>query len=359
MTGLNKSTVLSLVEELSVLGLVAESSAVSDGSRGRPSSIVHPNTTDVVAVVTEIAVDFARLAVIGLGGTVLQSIDIDVSPRRLGPAATAQALGEAGVQLIVPGSAVVAAATAIHGVVSPEGHLVTAPNIDWHDIDLPTFTRSLLPGGIDVFFGNDADLGALGEHRRGAGAAWSDLLYISAERGIGGGLIRDGRLQSGARGYGTELGHLIVSPGGRTCACGAAGCLETEIGEAALLRKAGRRTDARTVIELARNGDTAAMDAVTDVASWLGFAIGNLVTLLDPERVIAGGYLADIVELAGDVVRAEVDQMQQMRRGDLVPIVPSTLGRDAALIGAAELAFDHVLQDPAAISPRQPMKETG
>ncbi|MDG2025908.1 MAG: ROK family protein [Acidimicrobiales bacterium] len=352
-TGLNKSTVLSLVDELSELGLISESTAVSDGSRGRPSAIVQLNSENVVTVVSEIAVDFARIAVVGLGGIVMQSIDVDVNPRAVGPTATAQALGEAGVNLIVPGSAVVAAATAVHGVVSTEGHLTTAPNLDWRNLDLGQLARPFLPRDIPVFFGNDADLGALGEHRRGVARDVEGLLYLSAERGIGGGLIRGGELQQGIHGHATEVGHFVVRRAGSRCSCGSKGCLETEIGESALLRKAGRRSSAGRVVELAREGDSAAQRAVADVASWLGFAIGNLVNLLDPGMTVAGGFLSDIVELAGDTVRRESEAVALVT--EAIDIRASALNRDAALVGAAELAFDHILQDPAAIALRSPI----
>lgn len=350
-TGLNKSTVLSLVDELTTLGLVHEASGSSDGSRGRPSPIVHPNTESVAVFAAEIAVDFARISLVGLGGHVLQSVDVDINPHDAGPRATAQALGEAGYQLLTPGITVVAAATAVHGVVAADGHLITAPNLGWHDIDLRASSERFIDT-LPVFFGNDADLGALGEHRRGVARDARDVLFLSAERGIGGGMLRDGNVQKGIHGYSTEVGHLVVRRDGRQCACGSHGCLETEIGEPALLRKAHRRSDARTVIELARSGDTAARDAVLDVAGWLGFALGNLTNLFDPEIIVAGGYLADVVDFAPDVVATEMAKASLVDPEHRPPVVGSALGADAVLVGAAELAFDHILQDPAAIAPR-------
>ena len=90
-----------------------------------------------------------------------------------------------------------------------------------------------------VFISNDADLGAIAEFARGVGARSRNLIYISGEVGIGGGIIIDGRVMSGAGGYGGEVGHMVVNPHGVLCRCGATGCWETEIGRDAVVRAAG------------------------------------------------------------------------------------------------------------------------
>ena len=196
-TGLNKSTVLSLVEELVQHDMVTEQHAVSDGSRGRPSPVVAPNPRRVVAIASEIGVAHARIATVGLGGTVFGSIKADVHPAVDGPEATSRALGAASMSLLADRPAVVGAGTAIHGLVTLGGQLVDAPNMGWSNLDLTAYGRAILPRRIPLLFGNDADLGALAEHRRGSGhnLGAPDLLYLSAEMGIGGGLIRDGERQ--------------------------------------------------------------------------------------------------------------------------------------------------------------------
>ena len=354
-TGLNKSTVLSLVEELAERGLVTEETAVSDGSRGRPSAVVTPNSSQVVVIASEIAVDHARIATVGLGGTVFKSTEVDIHPAQDGPNATSRALGAASIGLLAQRPSVVGAGTAIHGLVTLDGHLVEAPNMGWSDLDLHFYGRTMLPREIPLLFGNDAHLGALAEHRRGSGRQLNtgDLLYLSAERGIGGGLIRDGERQTGNNDHATEVGHLVVNRGGSKCQCGSHGCLETEIGELALLRKAGRprvdRRSAERVIQDAAAGDGSAQDAVEDVASWLGFGIGNLVNVCDPGLVVCGGFLAGIHRLATETVENEAGAVIVASQHRNLKIVGSTLGADAALIGAAELVFDHVLRDPAAL----------
>ncbi len=363
-TGLNKSTVLSLVDELVQRGLVTEEAAVPDGSRGRPSAVVTPNSTQVVVIASEIAVDQARIATVGLGGTVFNSVEVDIHPALDGPDATSRALGEASVDLLAELPPVVGAGTAIHGLVTLDGHLVEAPNIGWSDLDLHAHGRAVLPHEIPLLFGNDAHLGALAEHRRGSGHQinTADLLYLSAERGIGGGLIRDGERQTGHNDHATEVGHMVVNRHGTKCKCGSRGCLETEIGELALLRKAGRqrvdRSSAEQLIMDAESGDETARRAVDDVASWLGFGIGNLINICDPGLVVCGGYLAGIHRLATETIEREAAAVIVANQHRNFRIVGSALGPDAALVGAAELVFDHVLRDPAGLASTRLTRES-
>lgn len=356
-TGLNKSTVLSLVDELAHHGLVTEQQGASNGNRGRPSPVVAPNPHRVVAIATEISVAHARIATVGLGGRVFESVEADVHPAIDGPEATTRALGEASISLLAKGAAVVGAGTAIHGLVTIDGQLVDCPNMGWSSLELASYGQAVLPRELPLLFGNDADLGALAEHRRGIGRNVDapDLLYLSAEIGIGGGLIRGGERESGRHGHATEVGHLVVNPAGTACACGSRGCLETEVGALALLRKAGRTSSNRRgvegVLEDAQFGHKQARAAVADAAGWLGFGIGNIVNILDPGLVVCGGFLAGIHQLAADEIEYAARAVIVAGNRRPLHIVPAVLGGDAALVGAAELVFDHVLSDPAALVP--------
>jgi len=358
-TGLNRSTVLSVVDELSTLGLVTETEAVSDGTRGRPSAVVEANGDDVVAIGVEIAVDRARIAVIGLGGNVHRSIDVEVNPAQQGPATTATAIGEASIDLLQGRPRVIGVGTAVHGMVDRQGRLATGPNLGWSSLDLASGSRPWQPDHVPTFFGNDAALGALGEYRRGVGHASDQLFYLSAERGIGGAAITSGVSQLGANGFAGEVGHMVVNRGGRECSCGSRGCWETEIGESAVLRKAGRRTNnqggAAGVLAAALEGEAKAVAAIRDVAGWLGFGLGNIANLTDPQTVICGGYLSDVLDGYRQIVEAEIAAVRVPTGLATPAIVASTLGADAALVGAAELAFDHLIDDPA--QTRQPGRQ--
>ena len=105
------------------------------------------------------------------------------------------------------------------------------------------------------------------------------------------------------------------------------------------------------MIEAAAAGDTQARAAVDDAASWLGFGIGNLVNILDPGLVVCGGFLAAIHRLAVAEIERTARAVTVAGESRTLHIAPAVLGADAALVGAAELVFDHVLRDPAALVP--------
>ncbi|MGH8878091.1 MAG: ROK family protein, partial [Stackebrandtia sp.] len=164
-----------------------------------------------------------------------------------------------------------------------------------------------------ITVGNVADVSALAEHTRGAAKGLSNVIYLYGDVGIGAGIITGGRRLSGHAGYGGEVGHMVVHPGGRECGCGSRGCWETEIGERALLETAGRgdksgRDAVLTVIDAARRGDSAADRAVKQVGDWLGFGVANLVNIFNPEVVLFGGTLRDVYLAAAATVRSRLNK---------------------------------------------------
>src|SRR5690606_8340626 len=110
----------------------------------------------------------------------------------------------------------------------------------WRDVPLGERLSAALSLDVPVELANEADLGALAEHRRGAAMGADAVLYVTGEVGVGGNVLVNGQPLSGAAGYAGEIGHLFVNPDGRRCGCGAIGCWETEIGERAMLARAGR-----------------------------------------------------------------------------------------------------------------------
>ena len=182
---------------------------------------------------------------------------------------------------------------------------------------------------------------------RGAGAGSTDMVYLTGEAGVGGGIITGGRRLRGRGGYAGEVGHMIVNPGGRVCRCGARGCWETEIGEAALLDGAPQ-DGLDAFVAAALDGDAAALAKIGRFAGWLGIGVGNLVNIFNPEVVILGGVLRQLLPLVREeVVRALWDGGPAAPREGL-RLLPPALGADSALLGAAELAFAPLLADPLA-----------
>ena len=135
--------------------------------------------------------------------------------------------------------------------------------------------------------------------RRGAAVGSDNVIYLYGDVGVGAGIMAGGRRVTGHGGYGGEVGHMVVNPYGRPCSCGSRGCWETEIGEHALLRLAGRadrsgRDAVLAVVDAAMRGDSQAQHALRQVGDWVGFGVGNLVNIFNPEVVIFGGTLRDV-----------------------------------------------------------------
>jgi predicted NBD/HSP70 family sugar kinase len=151
------------------------------------------------------------------------------------------------------------------------------------------------------------------------------------------------------------VGHIPFDPDGLPCRCGARGCWETRIGEEALLRLAGHRADGgRTAVEAvlaeATAGDARALAALDEVGRWLGIGLAGLVNILDPSLIVLGGRFAWIHPFVAETIDRELDRRALRAPRRLVRIEPSRLGLDAPLAGAAELAFEAFLSDPASVT---------
>jgi predicted NBD/HSP70 family sugar kinase len=210
-----------------------------------------------------------------------------------------------------------------------------------------------LEATVPIAVANEADLGALAEHRRGAAVGADHVLYISGEVGVGGGLIVDGRPLTGVAGYGGELGHIPVNPAGVACGCGSIGCWETEVGAGALLQRAGHsagggRAKVDAVLREAAGGAPMALCALDVTGRWLGFGLAGLVNVFNPQLVVLGGLFGRIYPFVARILQSELERLALPAPRALVRVVPATLGEDAPLIGAAELAFEPMLTDPAA-----------
>lgn len=356
-TGLTRSAIGGLVAELSGLGLVRQDAATPDGTPGRPSPVVHIDDACVGALAIEITVDELGVAIVGLDGSVVHSRR--VSRQRGGPSVVdavadiVALVGALGVKSRdVNGRRLVGIGVAIAGLVDDATNVVVrAPNLDWTNVALGEQLSDALGLQLPLFVANDGDVGALAEARFGAGVGADNMVYVSGEVGVGGGIFVDGRRVAGRSGFAGEIGHMPVNPDGQLCRCGATGCWETEIGEVTLLVRAGRDPDGGArliadVIEAAKRGEPAATEALAEEARWLGVGIAGLINIFDPEIVVLGGFLGAIVPLIDDQLRARVEARSFQGLCRSVAVVGGALGGDAGLIGAAELAFEPLVSNP-------------
>ncbi len=354
-TGLNRSTVGDLVSELVDLGLARESAGVSGGV-GRPSLRVEPVAEAATVLALDMRVERTVAAVVGLGGTVFSRREqrhAGASERDL----LAQVC-EISRQVIAEGPGLttwVGTGIGVPGVVRTHDGLVRfAPNLGWVDVPLGDLVEesfgSSFGGARPVAVRNDSDLGVLAEQMRGAAADADNVIYLSGDVGIGGGLLIDGRPLVGAGGYGGEVGHMRVNPAGQVCRCGAVGCWETEIGQDAIVRASGA-SDIDEALARAAAGDERASSALVEVARWLGVGLASLVNIANPEVIVLGGHLGAIHDAQPEVIERFVDGALPAPR-EQARIMCAALGAEGTLIGASELAFNGLLADPVGVLSR-------
>jgi predicted NBD/HSP70 family sugar kinase len=355
LLGLNRSTIGSVIADLVALGVVVERVPARADGVGRPSHLVGPRPDGPYVIAVEIDADHVTTSAVGLGGQVLSRDDHDLRPQDTGSRAVADRIRADAATIaaaVSPGAFLVGVGVSLPGTVRQSDEMVQqAPNLGWRDEPFHDLLAARFPLGLPIRLGNDADVGVLAEHLRGAAQGATDAVYLIGKIGVGAGMIVGGRPLTGAGGLAGEVGHMVLDPAGPVCRCGSNGCMEALVGEAALLRASGRRRPpsrraVAQVLEAARLGEPAALAGIERVGSALGLAIANVVNLLNPEVVILGGSLAPILELGAASIEAELDRRAMAGPRRMVTLRTPGLGDDSSLIGAAELAFRPLLADP-------------
>ena len=354
-TGLTRSAIRALTGELIAGDLATEGPATLDGTPGRPSPLVRLHPHGAVVIALEIAVDSLAVAAVGLGGEVFCVERIGLPRGRSSVADIAAALAELADRVRrgpLDGDSIVG--VAVVGIVRrTDGMVALAPNLGWRDEPLGEHLAAALGIDAPIAFANESDLAALAELRRGIARNVNDVVLIWGSVGVGGGLIAGGEPLTGAAGYGGELGHIPVNPDGLPCRCGSIGCWETEVGGSAILRRAGYPPEGGpsaldAVLADAEAGSPLALDAFAETGRWLGIGLAGVINTLNPELVLIGGRFAPSYPFLRTALEAELDRRVLRASRRLVRVIPATLGVDAPLLGAAELAFEPLLSDPAA-----------
>ena len=239
--------------------------------------------------------------------------------------------------------------------------LLQSPNLkNLESVYLKNFLTEAVQ--LPVYLENDANAAALGEKWAGAGRGIENFLLITLGTGIGGGLVLKGDLWSGENGKAGEFGHMIVEQSGAACAFGKHGCLEAYSSGEAISRMAREALqsgacsalknlssgnfdtiDAEMVYHAAQNGDTVAIEVYRRAARYLAIGIANVNNLLDIQHVILCGGVSKAFNLLAAVLIEEVKKQVFLISRDRIVIVPSQLGSEAGIYGAAYLAL-HNLQ---------------
>ncbi|MEA2210792.1 MAG: hypothetical protein QOF83_740 [Solirubrobacteraceae bacterium] len=348
--GLSSGMASDVVAALVAARQLSEGSVVASGGRGRPTRSLWAHPQGPLVAVAAIAHESWQAEAIALGGDVVARL----SDRHGGQAGHVMAVvAEALMELCQahPGR-VGAVAVSVPGTVSGT-RLVQAANLGWRDLELATL-RPSLGAGVPFMASNDATYSAIGEFSRGAAVGSVSSLHLFIDSGVGGALIEDGRVTTGAHGMAGEFGHMPFGSRRARCRCGARGCWNTDLEGATLAAGLGRPVPAdevsfsRAVLAMAREGSPDELRVIRRAAGALGRGAAGLVNATDPELVVLSGLAVELWQTApGPLDSAYRDGLMAMIASDPPLLVAGALGDRAPLVGAMEAAFEPILTHPA------------
>jgi glucokinase-like ROK family protein len=374
ITGLNKSTVSSLVEELLDRQLIHEAGINSTGA-GRPSTLLELNSQAGQIIGVELGVDFVSVALTDFLGNIVWRHTENADPAASQEKTLSQTLDLVQQALEIArnqGNYVLGIGLATPGTVDLEkGVLIFAPNLHWHNVPLRKIFSD--PTGLNVFIENDANAAAIGEHLFGAARHSNNFIFVFAGVGIGGGLFLNGQLYRGNNGYAGEIGHspIMAEPFQNPCHCGNRGCWETYANQYSIIQRVQARLEVKRasiipklmveqnlpitialIKQAADAGDEESLSSFAEAGAAMGQGFASLINIFNPEKIILGGPLSSaghyllpsIMETVGKHSLPEIDQQ--------VEVCLSTFGPDASLIGAVAVVVDDILSKPTHIERR-------
>jgi len=237
------------------------------------------------------------------------------------------------------------------------GLLLYPPNlIGWKEVPLVSIIHQHF--GYDVRLENDANCAALGERSFGAGRTYKNFIGLTLGTGVGSGIILDGKIYHGSKGYAGEFGHMSINYSGLLCKCGSRGCIEAYVGSAAIAQRAWARisrtpesllykqgygavTDLtpQMIAEAAAAHDATSRRVLYETGEYLGVAIASVANLFDVTVFIIGGGVAGAGEFLFEGIQKKAREMVLQVHKEHLTIIPAELGNDAGMFGAAAL-FD-------------------
>jgi predicted NBD/HSP70 family sugar kinase len=366
-SGLSKATVSSLVTDLEARGLVHDA-GVSAGGQGRPGQLVDLRPDAVCGVGLDVHVGHVGAIVTDLAGDVLFTKRITADVPGAGAERALDLLAQLATDAMAGLKNAVGVTVSVPGLVDTAAGTVTfSPRLRWRDVavadGLAARTGLLLD---QIVVDNDANLGAMAEF---AAMDVADLVYLTGDYGIGGGVIAGGRLVRGVGGFAGEIGHMAMDPLGPYCSCGRRGCWETQVGLGALLHACADSEDPirdpaldldqrmRMIRARAEQHDRRTLDALHQIGTALGLGVSYLVNLLNPSVVVLGGYFAALPEWLVEPIRNQVVAHVLAPGAGGARVVGSRLGFTAATTGGALASLRRVLEDPTVVPVVQATEE--
>jgi glucokinase-like ROK family protein len=369
ITKLNRSTISNIVNVLLEDGLVLEMDTM-ESKIGRPgiALALRPDGGAVIGV--EIGVGFISVILTDFVANILwrewieflpskPQIEIISEAERLIDQAISFAedkyLRVLGIGLGVPGLVNV-----------QKGELLFAPNLGWRDVPFRLMWNQRFH--LPLYIENEANLGALGEYYFGVGREVDNFIYLSSGVGLGGGIIIDGKLFKGGRGFAGEIGHIQRDPQGELCGCGRRGCWETQVGPRAVLQRVKRSIQAdpastaakyangdldnltfNQVVDCALQGDQLCRSAMEEVGKNLGTGIADLANIFNPQMVVIGGAFSYGREIILPVLKDTISTETLSAVKEDLSVIFSKHGADACVLGAIAVVLDDILREIALV----------
>ena len=353
-TGLNKATVSSLVADLLDRRLLREDG--SSGFRvGRPATMLVLDGEPYATVGIEVGSDHVTALAVDLLGNRLLSWHRSLTEHLTSPgqavAAVASLARRAVTRVGRQGRRILGLTVGVPGLVDVDGVVRSSLHLGWCDVDLRgELVTALRRPEYPVTVDSAANLAVLAEQRWGRHPEAANLAYLTGGAAISAGVVIDGRLLRGSRGFGGAIGHIQVLPGGPPCLCGRDGCLETLAGIPALIRRAlpdaedaaDLALDVQEVVRRAKANDPCALDALAETGRWLGHGASLLSNVVNPQVLILGGYFAPLAPWLEPAMAAELALRTVAPQAGGCRIAPAALGAESATLGAAARVLDQI-----------------
>ncbi|HUH99126.1 MAG TPA: ROK family transcriptional regulator [Anaerolineales bacterium] len=362
-TGLNKSTVSSLVEDLLVRNLVHETGINSAGT-GRPAMLLEINPQAGAIIGVEFGVDFISIILTDFVGKILLRKNVIADPAASQEKTLEQAyhlIEEAVLFCRDKDDRILGLSFAIPGTVElKEGLLIFAPNLNWRNTPIrEIFSRRT---GLKVFVENDANAAAVAEHLFGVAQNLNDFIFVFAGVGLGGGLFLNGQLYRGKGGYAGEIGHtsIMAEPFRLPCRCGNLGCWETYVNQESIIQRMRSRLDNKqngslsisSIKRAADRGDENAIESIAEAGTAMGIGLAGLVNIFNPEKIIIGGPISVVGDYLLPSVQESLQKYSMAEIAVQMQVNLSEFGPDASLVGAAAIVVDDILQNPTHVERR-------
>ncbi len=365
ITGLNKTTVSSLIDELIACGFVKELGPTSSAG-GRPAVLLALNAGAGGIIGLEIGVGYLNVALTDFCAAPLwkrQVLFRSVANVRPVLNRIVALLRQAVRQSEQCGLRLLGIGVTIPGLVDVDsGNLVYAPNLDWRDIPFGQILSNKFQ--VPIYVDNDANAAALAEHYMGVAQDASNSVYVAANVGIGVGLVLNGQVFHGTTGYAGEAGHITLNPEGPACHCGNHGCWERFASHSALVERYQRasltdreaddlRLDVQpgqisllTILEAAQQGNHIARYSLEETAEYLGIGIANLINTFNPDLIVLGGLLSLAEEFLTPIVQRTIALRAMAGPRETARFVISSFKADACVMGGVAMVMHDILSRP-------------